>query len=97
MAKLSTTDLPRSLAPADIHAEGWEHALEAALSVLRGIDARYEQDRARIEKLGERGQARTRRLLELDLRHRKDREPYVLHLAEIHQRVMDMRLWQPIH
>jgi len=97
MSKLPTTGLPHSVGSSDIHAGSWEHAIEAAISALRDIDARYERDRARVEKLANCAQTRTRLLDELKRRHRKDREPYVLHLADVHQRRMTVALTRLVH
>jgi hypothetical protein len=82
MSKLSAMEVPH--VAADVHAPGWEHAFEAALAVLKEIDARYEQDRAGIEESAITGHTRTRLLQELDVRHRAEREPYVLTIADLH-------------
>jgi hypothetical protein len=84
MSKLSAVEVPHVAAGLDIHVLGSGHALEAALSVLKGIDARYEQDRAGIEKSAITAETKTRVLHELDLRHRRERESYLLTIADLH-------------
>jgi hypothetical protein len=88
MSKLSTTEAARVAAATDVHVLGREHALEAALSVLREIDARYTQDRTGLEDSAVTGQTRTRLLQELDLHHRGERAPYVLAVADLHEKMM---------
>jgi hypothetical protein len=97
MSKGSTTEAACVAAASDVHAQGWEHALEAALSVLKDIDARYEQDRAGIAESTITGQTRTCLLQELDLRHQREREPYVLTVADLHERIMEEILSRAVH
>ena len=97
MLKLPAVKPTSSTLIAQVHAESWEHALQAALSALKDIDSRYAKDRARIDSLAE-GVGRKRPLLDrLEIRHRKDREPYVLQLADIYQRMTFSSLFRTVH
>jgi hypothetical protein len=97
MLKFTPVEPPASTLVTQVHAETWEKALQAALSVLKDLDSRYNHDRARIESLTAKG-GTSRRLLErLESRHRKDREPYVLQVAEIYQRMTFNSLFRTLH
>ena len=69
------------------HGHGWEHSLHAALAVLREIDARYARDRARLEASVGVLPIKRHRLTQLEVQCRKEREPIVLRLADIHQQM----------
>ena len=97
MSKVPTTEAAGVATASDVHPQGWEHALEAALSMLKDIDARYERDRAGIAESAITGQTRTRLLQELDLRHQRERETYVLTLADLHELIMRETLSRMVH
>src|SRR5215217_2263465 len=79
------------------HGHGWEHSLHAALAVLREIDARYARDRARLEASVGVLPIKRHRLTQLDVQCRKEREPIVLRLADIHQRMTPTSFLRTVH
>ncbi len=71
----------------DVGAQNWEHSLHAALDVLREIDTRYARDRARLEASVGVTPIKRHWLAQLEAQCRKEREPLVLRVADIHQRM----------
>jgi hypothetical protein len=97
MLKFAPVKPPASSLVTHVHDESWEKVLQAALSVLKDIDSRYSRDRARIESLTSKGGNKRRLLERLEIRHRKDREPYVLQVADIYQRMTFNSLFRTVH
>lgn len=97
MSKVSATEATRVAAASDVPAPGWGRALEATLSLLRDIDARYDQDYAGIAQSSVTGETRTRLLQELDCRHRQQREPYVLAAADLHEKILRDTVLRVVH
>jgi hypothetical protein len=78
-------------------AHGWEHSLQAALAVLREIDARYARDRARLEASVGVAPIKRHWLEQLEARCNKEREPLVLRLADIHQQMTFASFLRTVH
>jgi hypothetical protein len=97
MPKPLGTDVPTSTSSTDLRVRGLQHSLEAELSVLKEIDARYDQERIKVENWTGSGDAKARLLEQLARRHRKDREPHVLQLADLHERIMAVTLYRTVH
>jgi hypothetical protein len=73
---------------APICPEGLEAALRDALAALARVDHEYNQGRAGLERRTlSRGQKAYLRA-QLEAKRRRDREPLVLRLADIHYRMM---------
>lgn len=68
--------------------------IQETLAALADIDCRYESDRARLQEWT--GSERLRRafLERLDEQHERDRRPYALRLADLHQRMMNATLFE---
>jgi len=78
-------------------APGWEHSLQAALAVLREIDARYARDRAWLEASVGVAPIKRHWLAQLEAKCRKEREPLVLRLADMHQRMTSASFLRTVH
>jgi hypothetical protein len=78
-------------------AHGWEHSLQAALAVLREIDTRYARDRARLESSVGVAPIKRHWLAQLEAKCRKEREPIVLRLADMHQRMTSASFLRTVH
>jgi hypothetical protein len=87
MPEFSDAAVPSLVVEAKVGGTGWEHSLQAALAVLREIDARYARDRARLEASVRVAPIKRHWLGQLEAQSRKEREPLVLRLADIHQRM----------
>ena len=61
---------------------------------LADVEARYEADLDRVLRRAKTSRVRDRAVRILAERHRKDREPRVLRLAELHQRMTAMRMFR---
>jgi hypothetical protein len=90
-------------APAAVGGSGYpvdlEPALQETLAILADIDAHYDGARERLEAAVD-VPDKERVAAELEERHRQEREPYVLHLAELYQRMMSATMYRrltPVH
>src|SRR5215208_2583352 len=97
MSKLSAAKPQSPAIPGEVHAQIWERSLGAALVILRQIDARYAQARARLEASPGDAQGKRRWLEQLEARCRQEREPYVLHAADVHQWMTVASLFRTVH
>ena len=71
---------------APIYPDDLEPALQDTLSILANIDAHYEGERERLAQWHGPASVKTRLAADLEEAHRKEREPHVLRLAELHRR-----------
>jgi hypothetical protein len=62
MSQLSASDTPNLSTPEHFHTHGWEVAIESTLSVLREIQARFEQDSVKVRESARSGKSKTRAL-----------------------------------
>ena len=72
---------------ARIYPDELEGALQSALSCLADLDLRYEEECDRLAQWNGPPEAKARLGAELAELHHRDREPYVLLLAELHRRM----------
>ena len=87
---------PEPSALALSHSENCEPAIQDTLSALANIEAHYQDKREQLEcRSGPEG-VKTRRQQELEERHRKEREPLVHHLAELHQHTMTLSMFRQL-
>ena len=70
-----------------------EFAIQEELSVL-GIEARYTDELARLEQSHTSGWAKERLRQQLESRRKSAREPHVLKLTELRQRLLAETLWR---
>ena len=93
---VSGDHLPELSALALSHSENFEPTIQDTLSTLANIEARYQYEREQLEcRSGPEG-VKTRRQQELEERHRKEREPLVHHLAELHQHTMTLSMFRQL-
>lgn len=95
-----TTD-PIAATPAmsiDTHDLG--PVIQRELAALADIDARHAAATDVLDRWSGSPVLKARRARQLEERHRKDREPHVLRLAELHQQMMSATMFrkpQPVH
>lgn len=87
MQKVLTTG-PTEEQAVTIHPLDFGAALQEELATLAAIDARYECLTERLSGWSAPAALKKCRARRLQQRHRKEREPHVLRLAELHQQVM---------
>jgi hypothetical protein len=87
MSKFADLALQGPVKADDASAQNWEHSLHAALAVLREVEARYARARARLQAFVGVAHIREHWLAQLEAQCRKEREPIVLRVADIHQRM----------
>jgi hypothetical protein len=97
MSKHSDAKPQSPVVACDGRTQGWEQSLHAALAVLREIDLRYARDRARLEASAGVTPIKRHWLAQLEAQCRKEREPLVLRLADIHQRMTFASLSRTVH
>ena len=83
---------PRPLGPDDL-----ESMIQDTVAMLADIDAVYDARRREVAETSLPVPRRTTLLTQLDARYRKDREPHVQLLAELHGRVMRLTLFRTEH
>ena len=71
-----------------------ESAIEEELSVLGSIEARYTDELARLEQSDTSGSAKERLRQQLAWRRKSAREPHVLKLTELRQRLLAETIWR---
>jgi septal ring factor EnvC (AmiA/AmiB activator) len=72
------------------------HQLQATLSALADIEARYEAEREHLEARMASATDQSQSVADLDSRRETDRQPYVQLLAELHHRMMSTLAYQDI-
>jgi hypothetical protein len=88
--------LPELSALALSHSDNFGPAIQDTLSALANIEARYQYEREQLEcRSGPEG-VKTRWQQELEERHRKERQPLVQHLAELHQQTMILTMFRQL-
>jgi chromosome segregation ATPase len=97
MSKFSIVEPQSTVAAGKVNLHNWQHVLDAAIAVLREIDARYAHHRVRLEASAEDAQRKRRWLAQLEARRRKEREPYVSHVADIHQQRTFESMFRTMH
>ena len=84
-------------APVQIDLSGLSPEIQSALAVLSDIEARYESDRESLESWSGPEAIRKRLLDLLDARHKREREPLVQRLAELHQHTTFAQIFRNLH
>ena len=72
-------------------------AIQGTLVMLADLDRSYEQCREAIKKSSMPIVQKKRLRAEVDILHRKDRQPLVLRLADFHYRMMRASLFKTMH
>ena len=83
---------PPPLGPDDL-----ESMIQDTVAILADIDAVYDARRREVAETSLTVPRRTTLLTQLDARYRKDREPHVQLLAELHGRIMGLTLFRTEH
>jgi hypothetical protein len=71
-----------------------ESAIEEELSVLGSIEARYTDELARLEQSETSGSTKARLRQQLEWRRKSAREPHVIKLTELRQRLLAETIWR---
>ncbi|HEX2136941.1 MAG TPA: hypothetical protein VHG30_13730 [Microvirga sp.] len=74
---------PDPFYPADLLPE-----LQSMLKALADVEVRYERERERLARSSEPDEVRERLLAALERQRRREREPYVRRLSELHARMV---------
>jgi hypothetical protein len=80
-----------------VYPEDIETAIQETLTALADLDRTYEKRREAIKKSVASIVQKKRLRAEVDSLHRRDREPHVLKLADLHYRHMRMSLFKTLH
>jgi hypothetical protein len=96
MPKIVARGAPRQLAPDLIRCDV-ESAMQDALAALADLERRYQERRASLERWADRGGAKQRLLQALEVLYRRDRQPLVQQLADLHQRMMSATMFRTLH
>src|SRR5215213_5234802 len=94
MSKLSCVASSNPAAVARTYPDDLGPLIQDELARLADVEARYEADLDRVLRRAKTTGVRDRAVRMLAERHRKDREPRVLRLAELHQRVMAITMFR---
>ena len=71
-----------------------ESAIEEELAVLGSIEARYTDELARLEQSETSGSTKERLRQQLEWRRTSAREPHVLKLTELRERLLAETIWR---
>ena len=82
---------------APIYPDEIEGALQNALACLADLDMRYDEEKDRLAQWNGPRETKMRLAVELAELHQRDREPYVLLLAELHRRMQAATLFTSRH
>ena len=91
------TAQPLTLPDKPVLFEDLEGAIQDTLAMLADLDHSYELRREAIKKSSMPIVQKKRLRAEVDSLHRKDRQPLVLRLADLHYRMMRASLFETIH
>ena len=80
--------------PAPVYPDDLTGAMQAELAALAAIDAEYAQRQHRLETWAGPQEAKERLAREVAACHRRDREPHVLRLGALHERVMMLTMFK---
>ena len=69
-------------------------AMHAELAALADIEAGYEQRRHHLENWNGSQKMKQRVVREVEVRHKRDREPHVLRLGELYRRIMNLTMFR---
>lgn len=94
MSKFSSVASVIPAIRAQTYPPGLGPLIQDQLARLADVEARYEADLGRVLRRAKTSRVRDRAVRILAERHRKDREPRVLRLAELHQRMMAIRMFR---
>jgi len=97
MAKRTTSGPVRvETSPAPTYPADLTAAIQAELAALAAIDADYAAKRHRLETWAGPQAAKERLTREVEACHRRDREPHVLRLGALHERVMALTMFKSL-
>jgi hypothetical protein len=97
MAKHTTSGPMRvATSPAPVYPDDLTAAIQAELAALAAIDAEYAQRQHRLETWAVPQAAKERLAREVEACHRRDREPHVLRLGALHERVMALTMFKDL-
>ena len=80
-----------------VYPEDVQTAIQETLAILADVDSTYEKRRDAIKKSVASIVQKKHLRAEVDSLHRRDREPHVLKLADLHYRYMRMSLFKTLH
>ena len=72
-------------------------ALQAELAALADINVHYEQRRHQPENWAGSQNVKERIVQEMEVRHKRDREPHVLRLGQLYERIMALTMFKGLH
>jgi hypothetical protein len=97
MSKIVETTRRVSVPDSPVYPEDVEAAIQETLAILADVDRDYDQRREAIKKSSISIVQKKRLRVEVDGLHRKDREPLVLRLADLHYRLVRATLFRTLH
>jgi hypothetical protein len=68
--------------------------MQAELAALADIEAGYEQRRYNLENWTGSQKMKERIVREVEARHKRDREPHVLRLGQLYERIMNLTMFK---
>ena len=69
-------------------------ALQAELAALADINVHYEQRRHQLENWAGSQKLKERIVQEMEVRHKRDREPHVLRLGKLYESIINMTMFR---
>ena len=94
MSKFSSVASANPAVKAQTYPDDLGPLIQDKLARLADVEARYEADLDRVLRRAKTSRVRDRAVRMLAERHRREREPRVLRLAELHQRMMAVTMFR---
>ena len=86
-----------NLTGAPVYPDDLEAELQETLATLADVDHAYEQRRNMLDRWSGSEAKKDRVRAELESLHKKEREPLVLRLADLHYRIMRVTMFRTLH
>ena len=90
----TSTPTPADVSSPPLYPADLTIALQAELSMLAAVDADCAEKRLRLETWAGPQETKERLAREVEVCHKRDREPHVLRLGELHGRIMALTMFR---
>ena len=94
MSDHSTSPMPDGVPDAPVYPADLALALQSELAALADIETDYATKRQRLETWAGLPKMKDRLLREMESRHRRERQPHVLRLGELYERIVALTMFK---
>ena len=87
----------RTTADAPFYPTDLEDALQETLAILADVELAYDKHRAMLDRWSGSAAQKARLSAELERLYQRDRQPLVMRLADLHERIRRVTLFRTVH